>query len=215
MTEQKIERLARRPDGAYDWEAIYKSGTDLPWDIKDPAPELVEYFGTLAEGNKPKKVIEVGCGSGSNALWLAKNDCKVTATEISATALNSARARAKEAKVVIDFQLVDICDGSPVPAGSQDFAFDRGVYHVIPANLRSKFVEVLASTITTGGYWLSLAGCKDEHRENTEAGPPQLSAIELLEHIEPLFEVIKLERSNFILPGGQAHLAWKALYRRR
>jgi SAM-dependent methyltransferase len=215
MPEQKIERLARLPDGTHDWEAIYKSGTDLPWDVKDPAPELVEYFGTLTAENKPRNVIEVGCGTGSNALWLAKSGCKVTVTEISPTALESAKTRAKEANLSIDFRLVDICEGAPVPVGSQDFAFDRGVFHVIPVQHRAKFVEVLASTIAAGGHWLSLAGSKDEYRENTDVGPPQLSAVELLEHIEPYFEVIELRRSNFVLPGGQTHLAWKALYRRR
>jgi SAM-dependent methyltransferase len=169
----------------------------------------------LTAENKPRNVIEVGCGTGSNALWLAKSGCKVTVTEISPTALESAKTRAKEANLSIDFRLVDICEGAPVPVGSQDFAFDRGVFHVIPVQHRAKFVEVLASTIAAGGHWLSLAGSKDEYRENTDVGPPQLSAVELLEHIEPYFEVIELRRSNFVLPGGQTHLAWKALYRRR
>jgi SAM-dependent methyltransferase len=215
MPEPSIERLTRLPDGSHDWEAIYSSGTDLPWDVKDPATELVEYFSKLTEADKPKNVIEVGCGTGSNALWLAKNGCKVTVTEISPTAMESAKARAKEANVSIDFRLVDICEGAPLPAGSQDFAFDRGVFHVIPAQLRAKFVQALATTVAAGGYWLSLAGSKDEQRENPEIGPPQLSAVELLEHIEPYFEVVELGRTKFILPGGPTHLAWKALYKRR
>ena len=187
----------------------------MPWDVKDPAPELVEYFGQLIDSNKPENVIEVGCGTGTNALWLAKSGCKVTVTEISATALEIGKARAKEANVLIDFRLIDICEETPVPSGSQAFAFDRGVFHVIPAQLRAKFVESLASTIAAGGYWLSLAGCKDDKREVPEVGPPQLSALELLEHIEPYFEVIELGRTIFVLPEGPTHLAWKALYRRR
>jgi SAM-dependent methyltransferase len=215
MSNPNNEKPSALVDEAYDWETRYKNDEDLPWDIQEPAKELIEYFAAPPEGTSPHTVIEIGCGSGANALWLARNNCHVTATEISETALEKAKKRAMEANLSIDFHLADICEGSPVAPGSQNFAFDREVYHIIPASLRRRFVEVLASTLTAGGYWLSLAGSKDEERKNPQVGPPQLSAMELIEHIEPAFEIIRLERGSFILPNGHAHLAWKALYRKR
>jgi methyl halide transferase len=203
--------VSNRP---YDWESSYQAGTDLPWDCGKPADELVEYFDTLA-GDKPTTVLEVGCGTGTNAVWMAQQGCRVTATEIAPTALNMARERAERAGVKVDLRQSYVDQALPVAAGSHDFAFDRGVYHVIPADQRAAFVKNLAASLAAGAHWLSLAGCKDEERDDPEVGPPQLSALELLQYIEPLFEVIKLERSKFIVEGGRTYLAWKALYRKR
>ncbi|MBU6454842.1 MAG: class I SAM-dependent methyltransferase [Cyanobacteria bacterium REEB67] len=198
----------------YDWESSYRAGTDLPWDCGKPADELVEYFQGLGEA-KPRSVLEIGCGTGTNAVWMAGQGCCVTATEIAPTALKMAAERAERAGVRVDLRQSYVGEALPVDAGSHDFAFDRGVYHVIPAAQRAFFVANLAAALETGAYWLSLAGCKDEHRDDPQVGPPQLSAVELLQHIEPLFEVIKLERSKFIIETGRTYLAWKALYRKR
>jgi SAM-dependent methyltransferase len=198
-----------------DWESLYQGGGELPWDDKNPAVELRQYFDAPQAGLKPQVVLEIGCGSGTNAIWLAQQGCVVTATEIAPTAVETARRRAQQAGVSVNFCLADICQARPVAAASQDFAFDREVYHVIPAFLRPAFVKSMAQSLKRGAHWLSLAGNKDEERDDPEVGPPQMTAVELLEHIEPFFEVIKLERSSFVIDSGRTYLAWKALYRRR
>ncbi|MBS1998004.1 MAG: class I SAM-dependent methyltransferase [Cyanobacteria bacterium SZAS LIN-2] len=202
---------------SHDWESRYQAGEDLPWDEGVPAAELEDFFRSPPEGFQPSSALEVGCGTGTNAVWLATQaqTIKVTATEIAPSALQAAKARADKAGVKIDYRLLDICAEPPQDLTSQDFAFDRGVFHVIPAQSRAAFVKNLAACLKPGAYWLSLAGNKDEPRENPEVGPPQLTAVELLEHIEPLFELIKLERSRFQIPDGSAFLAWKALYKKR
>lgn len=199
----------------HDWEARYQEETVLPWDTGLTAPELEEFFEAIPETIRPKHVLEVGCGTGTNAVWMAKHGCTVVATEIAPTALKAAEARASEEKVDIDFHLLDICEKSPVPDASQDLAFDRGVFHVIPAAMRPVFVQRLAAAVKPGGHWLCLAGSKDEVRENPEVGPPQLTAVQLLEHVEPHFEVTSLTQTYFILPDGTSHLGWKAIYKRR
>lgn len=199
----------------YDWDSTYKDESAPPWDSGLPAPELEEYWRQLAEDSTPHKVVEIGCGTGTNAVWLAKRGCEVTATEIAPTALQLAKERAHKANVQISFGTINICETLPAAQGSQDFAFDRGVYHVIPESLRPQFVQNLALSLKHGACWLTIAGSKDEPRDNPEIGPPQLSAIELIKHAEPLFEVLSLERTAFIIPDGKRFLAWKALFRRR
>lgn len=198
----------------YNWEERYTQPNSAPWDSGLPAPELEEYFASL-EGKYPKLVLEIGCGTGTNAIWMANHGCAVTTTEIAPTAMEAAKKKAAEAKKQIEFHLIDICETTPVEDGTQDFAFDRGVYHVIERAKRSLFVERVAAALKPGAFWLSISGCKDEYREDPNVGPPQLSAIELLTPIEPLFAVIKLERTYFILDNGIKHLAWKALYQKR
>ncbi len=197
----------------HKWEERYQAETAPPWDTKLPAPELEQYFAGLDKSMLPKNVLEVGCGTGTNAIWLAKQGCKVTATEIAPTALDKAKAAAGSEQV--QFHLLDICESSPVSDNSQDFVFDRGVFHVIARAERSLFIKRIASALKPGGFWLSIVGCKDEFRENPENGPPQLSAFDLVTQIEPLFEIFELGRAHFVLADGTKHLAWKALYRKR
>jgi len=212
MSDNKQAEAAQ--DKQYDWESRYKD-TSIPWDSGLPAPELEEYFAGLAKDNYPKHVFEIGCGTGTNAIWLAERGCLVATTEIAPTALESAKQKAIQANQKIDFHLVDICESMPIEPGSQDFAFDRGVYHIIGASKRPLFVERVSSALKPGALWLSISGCKDEHRERPEIGPPQMSAIELLTPVEPYFAIVKLERTYFVLDDNTRHLAWKALYQKR
>lgn len=196
------------------WEDHYKNATDpLPWDIGTPAPELQSAFKELDMAGRP--VLEIGCGTGTNAIWMAEQGCKVVATDISATAIEIARGKAKEAAVDVDFSVADICRDRAVANESVDFVFDRGVFHVMAEDKRALFCECVADALKGGGYWLCLAGSKDEVRENPDQGPPQLSAVELITPVEKLFEIHRLERTNFTLPNGAMHVAWEMLMRRR
>jgi SAM-dependent methyltransferase len=212
MTDQTEEKI-------YNWDEYYQQNT-LPWDSGKPAPELEEYFAALKAKQSseplPRHVLEVGCGTGTNAIWLAEHGCKVTATEIAPTALAAAQKKSEQAGAPeIAYKLIDICQTAPVADSTQDFVFDRGVYHVIPASQRPLFVSRIADALKPGGRWLTVAGNRDEDRENPEAGPPQLSAIQLLTPVEPHFIIEKLERSYFILEDGSKHLAWKATFIKR
>jgi len=215
VKSQQETESADNSERQYDWEERYKQPNSAPWDSGLPAPELEEYFASLGAGNYPKLVLEIGCGTGTNAIWMAKHGCSVTTTEIAPTAMDAAQKKAAEAQAAIDFHLIDICETTPVKPGTQDFAFDRGVYHIIERAKRPLFVERVATALKSGAQWLSISGCKDEYRENPDVGPPQLSAIELLTPVEPHFAVVRLERTYFILDNGTKHLAWKALFQKR
>ncbi len=193
------------------WEDRYKSNTGtLPWDIGAPAPELVAALPVL---DLPcKNVLEIGCGTGTNAIWLFQQNYKVIATEIAPTALDKARQKASEAKAAITFKLSDICEELPVEKKSMGFVFDRGVFHTIPADKRSVFVEQVAHCLMPGGYWLSLIGNADEVKAE---GPIKLSAATIINHVEPFFELYKLERTTFTIPNTGMYLAWIGLFRLR
>lgn len=196
------------------WEDHYKNATErLPWDIGTPSPELEEAFRQLSLKGKP--VLEIGCGTGTNAIWMAQQNCKVTATDISPTAIEQAKAKTSQAKANVDYVLADICEEPAVKDGSVDFVFDRGVYHVMSAEKRSVFAMRVANSLSSGGFWLCLAGSKDEVRENPEVGPPQLSAVEVLEPMEKFFEIHKVDRAYFELPNGTRHVAWLVLVKKR
>lgn len=197
-----------------NWEDAYKNATEpLPWDIGTPAPELQSAFKELDMAGRPS--LEIGCGTGTNAIWMAEQGSKVVATDISASAIAAAKEKSKKAGVEVDFAVADILNAGAVGNESVDFVFDRGVFHVMPEGKRGLFAERVAAALKNGGYWLCLAGSKDEVRENPENGPPQLSAAEIINTVEKLFEVHRVDRSNFTLPNGAMHIAWVVLMRKR
>lgn len=196
------------------WEDAYKNATEpLPWDIGTPAPELQSAFQELDMAGRP--ALEIGCGTGTNAIWMAEQGCKVVATDLSATAIETAKEKAKTAGVVVEFAAADILSEGAVENESVDFVFDRGVFHVMAEGKRGLFALRVASALKNGGYWLCLAGSKDELRENPDNGPPQLSLAEIIDAVEKSFEIHRVERSNFTLPNGAMHVAWVVLMRKR
>src|SRR5687767_9051897 len=111
----------------HDWDAHYKSGTP-PWESGRPSSELRR---VLAEEKiQPCRVIELGGGSGINAVWLAQQGFNVTAIDFNRLAIEKAKERAASAGVAVRFVLGDVLnlteEYEPFP-----FFFDRGCYHVV------------------------------------------------------------------------------------
>jgi cyclopropane fatty-acyl-phospholipid synthase-like methyltransferase len=196
------------------WNERYQEGKEaLPWDTGSPATELVEYFAGLAV--YPKRALEIGCGTGTNSIWMAEQGVSVVATDVSPVAIETAKEKCSKAGVTVDFLVSDIVEQRPRPEMIFNFVFDRGVYHVMAPEHREVFVDRVAAALDVDGYWLCLAGSADEKRLPEEKGPPQLKASDLVDNVERKFELHRLERTHFILPGGKPHLAWKALFRKR
>lgn len=197
------------------WEDAYKKGKEaLPWDTGAAAPELVRYLESSA---MPKQILEIGCGTGSNAIWMAERGASVLATEISPTAIEMAQKKLEHNKSLkLEFRLADIIESSPVKDGTIDFVFDRGVYHVMPDNnSRTTFIARVAAALKEGGFWLCIAGSVDEDRPEGAGGPPQLNASDLVDLAQKYFELFHLKRILSSGPYGNEIVMWEALYRKR
>ncbi|MEW5990370.1 MAG: methyltransferase domain-containing protein [Chloroflexota bacterium] len=86
------------------YDAWYRWGSP-PW-IGPPRPELVRLVddGALAPG----RAIDLGCGVGDNAIFLARRGFEVTAVDFAPSAVARARANAREAGVAVDFLVDDL-----------------------------------------------------------------------------------------------------------
>jgi methyl halide transferase len=196
------------------WNERYQEGKEaLPWDTGSPATELVEYFASITV--KPKRALEIGCGTGTNAIWMAQQGVTVIATDVSPKAIETAKEKCSKAGATADFRVSDIVEQAPMPGVTFDFVFDRGVYHVMAPEHREVFIDRVAAALHNDGYWLCLAGSADQNRLPEELGPPQLKASDIVDNAEGKFELFRLERSHFVLPGGKPHLAWQALFKKR
>jgi SAM-dependent methyltransferase len=194
-----------------DWNESYKSG-DLPWDTGTPDEHLVAFV----EGGrvKPGRTLEIGCGTGTNALWLAAHAFDVLAVDVSPLAIDKARAKAKEARNV-RFEVLDFLAAEPA-GGPFDFVFDRGVFHIFDdAEVRAKFAARVAALLAPGGQWLSLIGSTEGGPRDT--GPPRRTARDVMNAIEPSLEIVELRADWFetTIADVPRAMAWVCRSRKR
>ena len=205
MTEE-----GRRPRDQAGWDQRYIEG-DLPWD--SGAPDLHLACVIAAYGIKPGRALDIGCGTGTNAIWLAKQGFDVTGVDLSKTAIE--RAESKRAKEDVDcrFLVADFLL-EQIPGAPFDFVYDRGCFHVFDsAEERSRFASRVRDALGSQGIWHSLIGSTDGPPR--DIGPPRRSAADIVAAVEPRFEILEL-RSTVLDAEHNLHaLAWVLVARRR
>ena len=195
----------------HDWQAHYAGGTP-PWETGQPSQELARVL--VERAIAPCRVIELGCGSGINALWLAQQGFDVTAVDFTPLAIESARQRCAAAGVQIRFVLADVLnlaeDFEPFP-----FFFDRGCYHCVRTENVEAYVRTLRKVTRPGSLGLILAGNAREPSPPGQ-GPPVVSAEQIHAELTPAFEILALREFRF--DGADESvagpLAWSCLVRR-
>lgn len=196
-----------------NWNERYVTG-DTPWEVGSPSPELQR---VMKEYDIPRgRALEMGCGSGDNAIFLHRQGFQVTAFDLSELAVERARAKAVEAGVAADFLATSFA-GLPGFETPFSFIFDRGFYHIVRQQDAAEVVDRVLNLLAPGGLWLSLMGNANEQREN-EHGPPQVKAKEICDEWEPGFELVHLREFHFDGNSGGAPfrpLAWSVLGRKR
>jgi SAM-dependent methyltransferase len=193
-----------------DWNSRYAEG-DLPWDTGVPDEHLVALV--RAGAVTPGRTLEVGCGTGTNARWLAEQGFDVLGVDLSPLAIDKARAKVAGAAERSRFEVRDFLAGEP-PAGPFDFVFDRGCFHVFDdAEVRARFAARVAASLAPGGQWLSLVGSTEGPPR--DVGPPRRTAREVLEAIEPVLELVELRAVYFEARIESPPKAWLCRARRR
>src|SRR5947209_8671417 len=105
------------------WDERYVKG-DVPWDTGRPSSELQRVVRSTPVA--PCRALELGCGTGASAVWLAQQGFDVTAVDLSPVALERARRRADSARAAVRFVEADVLRPPEGLAGPFDFFFDRG-----------------------------------------------------------------------------------------
>ena len=91
-----------------EWNARYRSGERAAEDLEaSPTPLLVE----TARRLKPGRTLDLACGAGRNALWLAENGWSVTAVDAAEAAIEILRSRSSALGVAVDARVADLEQG--------------------------------------------------------------------------------------------------------
>lgn len=192
-----------------DWNEHYASG-QTPWDSGEPDPALVE--AVEAKTIRPGRALDVGCGTGTNALWLAAHGFDVLGIDVSPLAIDRARARMGGGAHACRFEVLDFL--LDPPQGPFDFVFDRGCFHVFDEpEVRAHFAAIVAAVLAPDGVWLSLIGSTEGAPRET--GPPRRSARDIVSAVEPVLEIVQLRSIHFDLNLDVPPAAWLCLSRVR
>ncbi|HEV2230991.1 MAG TPA: class I SAM-dependent methyltransferase [Thermoplasmata archaeon] len=185
----------------------YRTG-DTPWDSGVPSAEIGR---VVDEGGLPgRRLLELGCGTGTNAVELARRGYAVTAVDLVDLAVQKAREKARAAGVSVDFRVGDL---TKVDLGGPfESLVDLGVYHGIRARNLAGLLDMLQGITRPGARWLSLAG---NAREVTPNGPPVVTEVEVRSELEPRFKILQLREFRFNLRPDFQPLAWSILMERR
>jgi SAM-dependent methyltransferase len=142
-----------------DFDALYRGEspgegmppmTTPPWDTKAPNENVIGWqTGGWVHGD----VLDIGCGLGDNAVYLAKNGHKVTGLDISPTALITAEQRAKDAGVDVKFAVADSTKLHGY-TDAFDTVIDSGLFHCLDDDGRRSYAAAVHRATRPGATLL-------------------------------------------------------------
>jgi len=142
------------------WDERHASGD---FEGQGPNPTLVSAVGQLSPG----RALELACGSGTNAVWLAQQGWRTTAVDWSSVALANGRAAATRAGIEVDWQERDLLEWSP-PARAWNLVVI--VYLHLPPPEREPVYSAASAAVAPGGR-LVIVGHDRLHGAEGGGGP--------------------------------------------
>ncbi len=156
------ERRSGSAAQAAEWDARYSERDGARWSGR-PNGRLFAEVADLTPG----RALDVGCGEGADAIWLARSGWTVTAIDISEVAMSRAREAAELAGAVVEWVCGDALQ-IPFPAGSFDLVSMQ--YPALPKAAGEAAVRGLLGTVRPGGLLLAVYhDLDDEQREHMKS----------------------------------------------
>lgn len=130
------------------------------WDTGISPPELIDFI----QGHKPSRAIDIGCGTGTNVITLARAGWQVTGIDFAPRAIQLAKRKAREAGVRAELLVSDVTKMRGI-SGPYGFALDIGCFHGIPPKGQKKYLKQLDRILAPEGFWLLYGFFKPSARE--------------------------------------------------
>lgn len=161
MHEHGEQRFGAAAQAA-EWDARYSERHEAMWSGR-PNGRLAAEVAELTPG----RALDVGCGEGADAIWLARRGWIVTAIDISDLAVCRAREAAELAGAAVEWVCGDALQ-TPFPARSFDLVSMQ--YPALPKAAGEAAVRTLLDTVRPGGLLLAVYhDLDDEHREHMKS----------------------------------------------
>lgn len=166
------------------FEGSYRDGAP-PWDIGRAQPAIVELDGSASVADP---VLDAGCGTGENCLYLASRGHVVVGVDGAPAAIAAARAKAEERGLEVEFVEGDALD---VASLSRIFGtvIDVGFFHSLSDDQRVTWAAQLSAVLEPGGRYHML--CFSEHAR-VHGGPRRVTQAEIRDTFADGFEVTEI-----------------------
>ena len=177
-----------------------------PWDSGVPPPELV----TFVENNPAGRSLDLGCGTGTNTIYLAQKGWDATGIDFVPRAIDNAKKKAAAAGVSPKLMLGDVTRLTELGIGAgYNLLLDLGCFHSIPDAGRDGYVRG-ASAVAPSGATLLLFGFT-RREKSSRLGPRGLAQNEIRDRFTTGWELVR-ELAGQPIAGYDA--AWYTLRRR-
>jgi cyclopropane fatty-acyl-phospholipid synthase-like methyltransferase len=143
-----------------------------PWDIGRPQKEFIQL---AADGEISGRVLDAGCGTGENSLYLAHLGFEVCGIDAAPSAIKKAKEKAKERGITVNFLVSDALKLQMLQTKFNTI-IDCGLFHVFSDEERPIFAASLYSALYPGGKYFML--CFSEHEPGTY-GPRRITQAEI------------------------------------
>jgi len=180
-----------------------------PWEIGRPQSEFVRLE---SEGEIVGRVLDVGCGTGENALHFAAAGHPTWGVDFAPNAVRRAKAKAQERHLPVEFHVASALELEKL--GEQfDTVTDCGLFHTLLDPFRPVYSRSLQASLTPGGRFFVL--CFSEDEPTDWGGPRRVSQAELRTTFEDGWDVRFIRRARFETTFREVEgKAWLAAVRR-
>jgi 2-polyprenyl-3-methyl-5-hydroxy-6-metoxy-1,4-benzoquinol methylase len=173
-----------------EWDERHKTGD---FEGRGPNPTLVAGVTGLPAGS----ALELGCGSGTNAVWLATQGWRTTAVDWSSVGLANGKAKADEAGVSVEWREQDLLSWSP-PARSFDLVVI--VYLHLPPAERGPVYAAAAAAVAPGGRLVIIGHDRTQEAEGLDGPDPSrlFTAAEIGSELHAADPGLVIERAEVV-----------------
>ncbi|HEX5584838.1 class I SAM-dependent methyltransferase [Gaiella sp.] len=200
MTERPRPASSVRPGFAReDWNARY-AASELLW-----TAEPNRLFAAEIAGLEPGRALDLACGEGRNAVWLAEQGWRVTAVDFSDVALEKAKRLEASRAVEVEWVLADVLDHEPE---ARAFDLVALLYLQLPHEQLEQAVGAAVNAVAPGGTLLVLGHDTRNLREG-HGGPKDASVLFTVEDVVSWLGDLVVERAETVrravpLEAGEA-----------
>lgn len=156
------------------------------WDTGIPAPEIIRFI----NGKTPGNVIDIGCGTGTNLLYLAQHKWAVTGVDFSPLAIYKAKRKLKDYPRTLIVADVTKLSDLDLP-GPYDLALDMGCFHALSKIDRVEYIKGLIKWLTPNGVTMVYSFQPSQY-----SGIKGISKEEMIEYFDNDFKLINYEQGQ-------------------
>ena len=173
------------------YRAFYLTGLRI-WERQAPPSDLID----LVEGLhalSPGRALDLGCGTGTDSIYLAKHGWDVTGVDMVPEALALARRNASDAGVRATFVQGDVTRLDDIVHGTFDLLLDFGCFHTLPPDQRPAYIDCVSAVAAPGTTFLLYGFARPPRLAPMQAG---ISLEEVRERFARDWEIVSAEQTS-------------------